>query len=243
MNDFRATQAAHNNAVWCDLVSKAHGGETQISAAAWWNRRQSPPYYPNVVTLDPAATSDTLMSTIEELLASPALVAFAVKDSFCALDLASLSFLQLFEGNWIWKAAVSARSSVLATRWVSVRSARDLAAWESAWWRSAAPQDPTPKPTLYPPLLLAAPNGVFLARYEGKELVAGCVLVLSDDVVGFYCAFDHTAGHGNIAADLVSEIHQRYPNRAVVGYESGESLRAALLHGFEPVGRLRVWLH
>ena len=242
MNNFRAIRAARNNAVWCDLVSKAHGGATHFSAAAWWNQRQSPPYYPNVVTLDPTATPDRLMPTVEELVASPALAAFAVKDSFCALELAKLNFFQLFEASWIWKAPARPSGQVLPIRWLAIHSASELAVWESAWWRSAAPEDPTRKPTLFPATLLAVPGVTFLAGYADDRLVAGCVLISSDDVVGLCCTFCETTDQQAAEADLVSEIHRRYPGRSIVGYESGERLRAALLRGFEPAGTLRVWL-
>jgi hypothetical protein len=29
----------------------------------------------------------------------------------------------------------------------------------------------------------------------------------------------------------------------VVGYEQGDALAAAVRHGFEPVGPLRIWMH
>jgi hypothetical protein len=242
MNNLQAIRAARNNAVWCDLVSKAHGGETLFSAAVWWNRRQSPPYYPNAITLDPTAAPAGVLSTIEELIASPALAEFTVKDSFCALELTRLNFSQLFEASWILKAPAQPLTSVLPVRWAIAHSPGDLAVWEAAWWRSASPGDSAPKPVLFPAALLAAPGAAFLAGYLEDHLIAGCVLALSDDVVGLSCSFHETADPVSAESDLVSEIHRLHPNRSIVSYESGERLRVAQLCGFAPVGTLRVWL-
>jgi hypothetical protein len=242
MNNLRAVRAARNNAVWCDFVTKAHGGAACFSSAAWWNEKQSPPYYPNVVTLDPAASADTLISLIEALVASPVLKTFAVKDSFCTLELAGLDFRHLVEASWIWKAPTMPCGEGSPIRWLAVHSPNELAGWEAAWWRNAAPDDSTRKPTLFPPALLAVPGVTFLAGYTGEGLVGGCVLVLSDDVVGLCCSFHETTDQQGAQAHLVSEIHRRHPSRSIVGYESGERLRAALRCGFEPVGALRVWL-
>ena len=53
MRDFLG-RAAHNNALWCDAVSSAHGAPGEFREALWLNRAGTPPGYPDVVTLAPA---------------------------------------------------------------------------------------------------------------------------------------------------------------------------------------------
>ncbi len=242
MNTFRAVGAARNNAAWCNLISLAHGGATHFSSAAWWNQRQSPPFYPNVVTLDPEAGPTAVLPIIDQLLASPSLAGFAVKDSFCTLELEKVGFVRLFDATWIWKEAARPRPQTLPVRWAVLQEPGELAAWEAGWWRSAAPGDTTKRTRLYPATLLHTPGVVFLAGFVDNRLVAGCALASFDNVVGLSCSFYETTDPIAMESDLLSEIHRLNLDRPVVGYESGERLRAALLCGFEPIGSLRVWL-
>jgi len=194
-----------------------------------------------VVTLDAEARPTVVLPVVVELLASPSLAAFAVKDSFRTIDLATLGFLQLFEASWIWKEPTLPRSGSLPIRWLVVQEPNVLASWEAAWWRSAAPPDATPKPRLFPATLLDTPEVAFIAGFTNDRLVAGCALAFSDSVVGVSCSFYETPDLVATESALLSAIHGIYPDRPVVGYESGERLEASLLCGFEPVGPLRVW--
>ena len=51
----RAEAAAHNNATWCSAVCAAHGDGGEWTEPAWLRRTPAPPYYPNLVTLQPDA--------------------------------------------------------------------------------------------------------------------------------------------------------------------------------------------
>ena len=42
---------------------------------------------------------------------------------------------------------------------------------------------------------------------------------------------------------VLATIDDRFPALPVVGYEHGDDLTAAVRHGFEPIGALRIWLH
>jgi hypothetical protein len=42
---------------------------------------------------------------------------------------------------------------------------------------------------------------------------------------------------------VLDAVHWLFPTLPVVGYERGDDLAAAVRHGFEPVGPLRIWLH
>jgi hypothetical protein len=95
-------QAAENNALWCDAVCRANGAPGEFHADLWLNRHRVPRFYPNAVTLTPDGAAGQLARVAEICAARRA---FAVKDSFAALDLRPLGFEVLFEAVWVGKTA------------------------------------------------------------------------------------------------------------------------------------------
>ena len=89
LND-RIICAARNNARWCDTVCRAHGYPGEFHDDIWLNRHRVPRFYPNAGTL--AERSQRQLELIDELLAASLPSGWAVKDSFCTLDLASRGF-------------------------------------------------------------------------------------------------------------------------------------------------------
>lgn len=237
MDRNRAQRAAHNNARWCDAVCRAHGGDTAFGAGAWFNRRRSPPCYPNLVTLDPLATG------LPALGAIPCDGELGVKDSFERFDLSSEGFTPLFDAQWIWREPTSPADPAGGLHWSAAQDEPALAAWEAAWWQGV-PEGPAPL-RLFPPALLAEPGLRFLMGHgpDGR-LSAGCALLQGDGVAGLACVFrrglnDPSAAH----AGLVGAAQALCPGQALVGYESGDDLRLAQeAGGFTLVGPLRVWL-
>lgn len=239
MNDLeRARRAAHNNARWCDAVCRAHGGDTAFGAGAWFNRRSSPPYYPNLVTLDPHATG------VPALAALPPDGVVGVKDSFARLDLSGLGYKPLFDAQWIWRDHSSLAGPAPTLRWSTAQAEPELAQWEAAWWRGVQ-AGAAPPLRLFPATLLAEPGLRFLLGWQRDgTLVAGSAMLQGDGVAGLACTF-HTRGADRAAAHagLVAAAQALCPGDALVGYESGDDLQLAqAAGGFTPVGPLRVWL-
>src|SRR5690606_21469097 len=92
------------------------------------------PYYPNAVTLEQSGTAAQL-AYIKELSVSGIPGEWAVKDSFCALNLAPLGFRVLFEAEWIYRppALFKPAFSLPGVRWVQIGEEAALADWELAW--------------------------------------------------------------------------------------------------------------
>ncbi len=127
-------RAAHNNARWCNAVCAAHGNPGEFHEGLWLSRHSVPRFYPNAGTL--AEASQRQLDLIDELIASRLPPGWAVKDSFCMLDLESRGFQVLFTAEWIHLPVSSLRdiaTAVKVDRWEVVRSDRALAEWESAW--------------------------------------------------------------------------------------------------------------
>ena len=217
--------------------------------ALWCNRRPSPPYYPNIVTLDPTAGMADVEPVLRILQAEPGMGAFGVKDSFARLGLSSHGFDRLFAAQWIVRPAdrVGVRLDD-GVRWSCIESPAALADWEAAWWRESQPSGGAAL-QLFPPALLRSPGVSFVAGQRGGVIVAGCALTLSgegaDAVAGFSCAFvDRAAGIDREATlhALLDAAHAQHPGRPLVGYDSGKDLALALRAGFQACGPLQVWL-
>ncbi len=233
-------QATYNNAVWCDTIFRAHGWPGEFYPALWLNRHGSLPYYPNAVTLTGSSDLPIQYQQLQELGAGGLPAGWGVKDSFCALDLGSLGFRILFEATWICRAAGGRPNSLVPLHWQPIRTAAKLAAWEAAW-RSASGDDPA-RPRLFPPMLLADPQVVFLAVYQEGRIVAGAILNRTDTVVGLSNLF---CTEGEVVAwwaNCVVAADTLFPGLALVGYEHGQDLANAQAVGFGELGPLRIWV-
>ncbi|MEV8017292.1 hypothetical protein AB0O76_13275 [Streptomyces sp. NPDC086554] len=229
----RAVRAAvRNNAAWCDAVCRAHGLPGEFGREAWTNERRTPPLYPDAVTLTADASAHELVARIDTR--SPGC---SVKDSFARLDLEPLGFEVLFEASWIHRPAGGASNAPPPdVSWAPLSDADALPAWETAWGDGAEPTG------LFRKGLLSG-DTTFLAGTDREgRIVAGGVVSRSDSVAGVSNLF--ALGDEEAAwAGCLAEVTRRWPDLPVVGYESGESLEAAVGQGFTPIGPLRVWLH
>jgi hypothetical protein len=233
----RLELAALNNALWCDAVCRAHGGDTMLTEHVWFNRVNSPPFYPNVDTLTQAGVS-AQMDAIQALLAANLTDGWGVKDSFCTLDLAPLGFWQLFEAQWLWRDPEPAPKNPLPdVDWTIIRTPAELARWEAAW---RGPDDPPLN--LFLPALLENPDIAFLAAVRDGQIVAGAVANRTGDVVGLSNVFTPPGEKVPFWAGAIAAVHHKFPGLPLVGYESGEELDLAQSLGFETLGSLRVWL-
>ncbi|MGW7082994.1 hypothetical protein ACWGH2_05785 [Streptomyces sp. NPDC054871] len=223
-----AGAAARNNAEWCDAVCRAHGLAGEFGAGAWSSARRTPPLYPDAVSLTPEVSAADLVARVDT--ASPGC---SVKDSFACLDLEPMGFEVLFEAQWIHREAGTHAAAHLG--WEPLRSAESLPAWETAW------NDGEESTGLFRPGLLSD-DTTFLAAYAEGRIVAGAVASRGASVVGVSNLFT-SADEESAWAGCLTEIARLWPGLPVVGYESGESLDAAVSQGFKPIGPLRVWLH
>jgi hypothetical protein len=186
------------------------------------------------VTLTGAATVEHILDSVE--LSAPGC---SIKDSFACLDFAAAGFRVLFDAQWIHlsrPAPPLGNSS--GPMWMPAASPAELSAWEQAWGEGGGEQSP-----MFRPALLAEPTVTFLLGWLSGRVVGGCALSTSAGVVGISNLF-HVNGDLEAAwTGTLSAIALRLPGRPVVGYERDDALLAALGHGFEPIGPLRVWLH
>lgn len=211
------------------------GGGT-FAGGLWSSDGTPPPLYPDVVTLDPAATGARAVGRIE---LTPATA--SVKDSFDCLDLVGAGFSPLFEAQWIIRAPEEPPRP--AWGWSVVGDAEELAAWAAAWAGGQGHGE------VFRAGLLDEQDVVVLQARDGDgRVVAGAVANRSAvvaEVVGLSNVFTTEAAEGGLArawagAPVAAAHH--WPGLPVVGYEHGEDLDTALAQGFDTLGPLKVWV-
>jgi hypothetical protein len=245
-------------------MCRSHGVPNAFGADAWTAPTRTPPYYPDAVTLAPAADPNPMGSVpgvdpdmlarasgADPVAPTPvpgvdpvALVAridtaapgASVKDSFADLDLAPTGFRVLFEAQWIHFPAAKATSPTYLG-WEVCMSPEVLRTWAIAWDGGEGNAD------LFRPELLDEPDVfVFSARSPDGRVIAGAVANRSEQVIGVSNVFA-VDGDLDTAWQVVAEAVGRvFPDLPMVGYERGDALDAAVHHGFEPIGPLRVWV-
>jgi hypothetical protein len=113
-----------------------------------------------------------------------------------------------------------------------------LRAWALAW------DDGEGNADLFRPGLLDDPATFVLAgRSAGGRVAAGAVASRGGEVVGVSNVFATDGGTDAAWPGVLDTVHRLFPALPVVGYEHGDDLAAAVRHGFEPIGPLRIWLH
>jgi len=243
MTDSRAEKAARNNAVWCDSVCRAHGAPGEFHNALWLNRHPAPRFYPNVVTLAQDGTAAQL-AQIQALVATNLPGGWGVKDSFNSLDLAALGFQPAFDATWLWRAPSSPlpKPATLGLRWTYIQSEPELAKWEIAWNGDLANNSSASHSRLFFSALLANPEILFIAAYDGQALVTGAIANHTDDVVGLSNVFAPPDNPLPFWTGCVAKIQERFPNLPIVGYERDPQLTIAQEVGFETLEALKVWI-
>ncbi|MBO1330660.1 hypothetical protein [Streptomyces sp. VRA16 Mangrove soil] len=223
--------AARNNALWCAAMSGTHGVSGEVGDEAWTAPARTPLYYPDAVTLVPGADADALVARIDT--AAPGAT---VKDSFGDLDLTGAGFQILFEATWIHRPA-DAPAPAGTPSWTVVEDADSLRAWAEAWDDGDGAAD------LFGPRLLDEKQVFVIATHDGAgRITAGAVLNRDAGAVGVSNVFAHDAPADTAWRVALDAAHHLAPGLPVVGYEHGDDLAAALRHGCEPIGELRVWL-
>ena len=117
---------------WCHAFCAAHGVAGSFSGRVWRGSRRTPQFFPDAVTLAPAATAEEVLTGIDVSAGA------SVKDSFATLDLAGAGFRQLFTATWLWRGpkwpARPPKGGVTAgPTWRRVVDLPALRAWETAW--------------------------------------------------------------------------------------------------------------
>jgi hypothetical protein len=220
--DHRIEMAVENNVRWCDLVCRAHGITTSWRKGFWVSCQPSPQFYPEGISLQENVAAEQLIDELPAGICS-------VKDSFADLDLASHSFELMFEASWIYRPSTTGTAPPIG--WTTVSTDEDFVLWLDACGLAG----------VLPAALLQDQSVRFLQRKRADEVAAGAVLNRSASVVGLTNLFTTSEPLEQVWGDVATLCGQHFPTCAIVGYERGQDLDAALNTGFSDLAALRVW--
>jgi hypothetical protein len=225
--------AARNNAEWCGIMCRLHSIASWFRGDIWAAERRSPPHYPDAVTLEPAASGESVLAEIDTVTPG-----CSVKDSFACLDLSPAGFRVLFDAWWLYRAAgPPPETEAVGTRWKRIRHADALSAWEQSWSGGDEPSG-----RLFPAALLREQAVAVLGAYNGDRAVGGAIVNSSASVVGVSNLFSRDGDLDNAWRACLVALIGHFPDLPLVAFEHGAALGAALRNGFETTGPLRVWV-
>jgi hypothetical protein len=208
---------------WYDAVFAAHGIPTSISERVWRCHAAPLPLHSAAVLVEPDAAPDAVLRAVAPYRTC------SVADAFAATDLSAEGFDLLFEASWLHRPPDDAAPR--SDRWRRVGTPEELEVWN-------ARHDTT---GVLVPALLDRSGFRFLARDDPEDPTGGAVLLLGTGVVYLSNVFA-APGHAPVRwPSLLAAVAAAFPGRAVVGYERGDDLDAALAAGFAAIGIHRVW--
>ncbi|OFW96852.1 MAG: hypothetical protein A3D94_14315 [Alphaproteobacteria bacterium RIFCSPHIGHO2_12_FULL_66_14] len=206
-----------NNARWCDAVCRAHGKPGRFLPHMWVNAEAVPRFYPNVVTLQSnKSAAAEQREAIDILVKSNLPGRWSVKDSFRTLDLSRQGFEPLFEARWIRNAMPAAGPSS-----------------DIVWQRETNGAAGLP---------FGDPDFALFTGRRGFRVVAGGMLYRAEGVVGLSNVVADAPDARAVWRSLALLAAQTFPRLPLVGYESGDELKAASDAGFEVGDKLRIWV-
>src|SRR6476659_5078154 len=211
----RVSQAALNNALWCDGMCRAHGQPTEFTDELWICRGMPPRFHSNLTTLRHGA-ADAVQREMPG----------GFKDGFFDIDASEWGKSVLFEASWIWREASAAS---LQLEWRRATTDEDLLNWEVGW--AIGDEEAKHSPRQFRPGLLIEPNA-FCGAFRGGVMIGGCILNLTEPVVGVSNVF----GDSKLWADIPGIADSIFAGYPLVGYERGEDLQFAQSAGFEEIG-------
>lgn len=244
MKDQRLEQAIYNNALWCDTICCAHGKPGEFLKGMWLNRHETPPFYPNAITLTKHRGTGIQMSYLRKLIEGGIPGEWGIKDSYAALDLTALGFRILFEAEWIWRGATlpGPDGEISGVQWGKVTEAAELDAWERAWGDEPANAMNPNQAHLFLPTLLTDENIAIIAAYQEQRIIAGGIANCTGEVVGVSNVFVPDSEEERFRAGCLAQVSDAFPGLPLVGYEAGRDLAEMRTEGFEDLGPLRIWL-
>jgi len=237
------SQAVWNNAVWCDVVCVTHGNPGDFLDGFWICRQKAPPFYPNLITLDKHLTT-TQLARIHSLLAEDLPYDSGIKDSYSNLDLIEFGFQILFEAQWVCLpvSVPIPTNGMHKDNWDTISDNVSLNHWEQVWRGLPSNALGSKPPVIFRPDLLLDNRLSIIAAYEGGQIIAGAIGLLTGQVVGVSNMFMPVDDRIGYRADCIAKLREIFPGKTLVGYESADDLDEMRAVGFEKIGPLRIWV-
>ncbi len=231
-------QAIYNNNGLYEAIFANHQIKFKQTDLIRYSLEQTPPLYSNLVTISKDWKPDDIFGNIDIRYENEKWDEWSVKDSFGVLDLSEYGFTKLFDAQWIYIEAKKFKpyGTNGNLHYEIVTTENVLSAWRIAW-----DSDEQLGKEIFNPKLLNDSKVYFVAGYDGKQIVSGCFVNRTDNVLGISNFF---APDKNIKywSEIISFIFGSIEQMNIVGYERNELADTLQTLGFVVVGDLTVWL-
>jgi hypothetical protein len=231
-------QAIHNNNGLYEAIFANHQIKLERSGLICYCLEKTPPLYSNLVTVSVNWKPDDVFKCIDFNFDNENRERWSVKDSFGVLDLSQYGFTKLFDAPWFYLQAEKFKPARPSgkLRYEIVDAEDVLAAWRIAW-------DPVRElgKEIFNRKLLDDPQVYFVAGFDAKQILSGCLVNRTENVLGvsnFFAPGKDT----ECWSEAISFIFDSIERTSVVGYERKELTDKLQTLGFETVGDLTVWL-
>lgn len=221
--DSRLRAAVDAGVCWYDDICASHGVAATVVEGLWVSHAAPPRLHSVANVIEPWVGVHQVLRAIERFEHC------SVADCFCSLELDAVGMKVLFTADWIHRDAPHPSSP--PPGWRSVADATELAEWNGC--------NDTLGVLL--PSLLERAQFQILVKHEDGAIVGGAVAHLGTGLVSVSNVFA-VAPAAIEWSEVVRAVSAYFPDRAMVGYERGAHLDAALAAGFTAVGRHRVWV-
>ncbi len=231
-------QAIYNNNGLYEAIFANHQIKFKQTDFIRYSLEQTPPLYSNLVTISKDWKPDDIFGNIDIRYENEKWDEWSVKDSFGVLDLSEYGFTKLFEAQWIYLEAEKFKpyGTNGSLHYEIVTTENVLSAWRIAW-----DSDEQLGKEIFNPKLLNNPKVYFVAGYDGKQIVSGCFVNRTDNILGISNFFAPDKDN-KYWSETISFIFGSIGQRNIVGYERNELTDKLQRLGFETIGDLTVWL-
>ena len=235
--DSKLVKAINNNHGLYQAVFKHHSISLQFNNDVAYTTKKAPPYYSNLVTRCKEWQPDAIFQQIDNTYHQEGWQEWSIKDSFQVLELTTYGFTKLFDAEWMYLERDKFKPSAANhLHYKLIQSEEGLEQWRSAW-----DSDIEVGKAIFTPSLLTNACLYFVAGYDKVEIVTGCVINKTEDVLGIsnFFAPDQSLHYWST---LISFIHTSIEKKDLVGYERVDVVSRLNKLGVEPIGNLSVWL-
>lgn len=234
----KTQQAIFNNIGLSEAIFSSRRIKFEQTDFICYSSEKTPPLYSNLVTISKDWKPDDIFRSIDNRCEQEKWDRWSVKDSFGVLDLSEYGFTKLFDAQWIYLGAEKfrPRAADVNLRYEIVNAEDVLARWRIAW-----DSDEQLGKEIFDRKLLDDPKVYFVAGFDGKQILSGCLVNRTGNVLGIsnFFAPDEDIAYWSGAIGFIFGSIERLN---VVGYERKALASKLRMLGFETAGDLTVWL-
>src|ERR1700738_1235806 len=231
MMNGKLKQCITNNNCLYQAIFSNHNIKFHIQNDIAYTTEKVPPLYSNVVTRSKEWSPDDIFKNIDQYFEEENWSEWSVKDSFHTLDLSEYGFEKLFDAQWIYLETADFKPlNPNGLRYEILKTESDLLNWRMAW-----DSDVTLGEKIFNAKLLNNRDIYFIAGYENENIVTGCFINKTDDVLGIsnFFAQDNFIFYWS---GIISFIFTYVESRNIVGYEREELVAELASLGFQSIG-------